>query len=325
MLLPMRSRRTGLTDLWKLCGIAGLILACPILSARAQSDEARIIVDAAQVEGQIDARLYGQFAEFMYEGVKGGLSAELVRNRGFDGTANNLGLSRYWERYPDDRIHNYGLSFLWDDSVAYPVSLDFFDEEPVQHSLRVDLGESVVDRHGVYQPRIPVRAGVAYRGYLWLKTTDYEGHIVVALEEDVSGGQTYAEAEIRDIQGDWRQYPFTLHPDRADPHARLAVLFEGRGRVWVDQVSLMKGDSVGGVRSDVESRVAALRAAFIRWPGGNVAQDYHWMWGVGPRDRRPVWVNLSWNNEPEPGDIGTDEFIAFTRRVGTEPSITVNV
>ena len=39
----------------------------------------------------------------------------------------------------------------------------------------------------------------------------------------------------------------------------------------------------------------------------------------------PSWVNLSWQNEPEPGDIGTDEFVAFCRRVGAEPSITVNV
>ena len=93
----------------------------------------------------------------------------------------------------------------------------------------------------------------------------------------------------------------------------------------MDQVSLLPGDAVGGVRADVEARVAALRPAFLRWPGGNVAQDYHWAWGVGPRDRRPVWVNLSWKNEPEPGDIGTDEFIAFCRRVGAEPSITVNV
>jgi alpha-N-arabinofuranosidase len=68
-----------------------------------------------------------------------------------------------------------------------------------------------------------------------------------------------------------------------------------------------------------------LKPAFIRWPGGNVAQDYHWQWGVGPRDRRPTWVNLSWGDEPEPSDFGTDEFIAFSRSVGAEPSITVNV
>ena len=302
-----------------------LILAAALLAAGAPPDEARIVVDTAQVEGAIDARLYGQFVEFMFEGVKGGLSAELLRNRGFEEAANAIGLSRSWERYPDDRNDDYGLSFRWDDSVAYPVLLDFFEEKPVQHALRVDVGGGVVERHGVYQPRIPVRAGVAYHGYLWLKTTGYDGHILVALEEDVSGGQAYAEAQIRDIQGDWKQYPFVLRPEQTDSHARLAVLFEGKGRVWVDQVSLMPGDAVGGVRADVEARVRALRPAFIRWPGGNVAQDYRWTWGVGPRDKRPVWSNLSWKNEPEPGDIGTDEFIALSRRVGAEPSITVNV
>ena len=308
------------------CGAAGLVLACGLPAVRAQSGpQARISIDAAQVEGRIDARLYGQFLEFMYEGIKGGLSAELLRNRGFEEAANALGLSRDWERYPDDRNDDYGLSFHWDDAVAHPVSLDYFDEKPPQHALRVDVGGGIVERHGVYQPRIPVRAGVAYQGYLWLKTTGYEGRIVVALEEDLPGGQTYAEAEILGIEGDWRQYSFTLRPERSDPHARLAFLFEGAGRLWVDQVSLMPGDAVGGVRADVEALVAALRPAFLRWPGGNVAQDYHWAWGVGPRDPRPVWSNLSWKNEPEPRDIGTDEFIAFSRRVGAEPSITVNV
>ncbi len=72
-------------------------------------------------------------------------------------------------------------------------------------------------------------------------------------------------------------------------------------------------------------KVRALRPSFIRWPGGNVAQDYHWQWGVGPRDERPTWINLSWRNEPEPSDFGTDEFVQFARNVGAEPSITVNV
>ena len=81
----------------------------------------------------------------------------------------------------------------------------------------------------------------------------------------------------------------------------------------------------GGVRRDVFEKIRALKPAFIRWPGGNVAQDYRWMWGIGPRDERVTWSNLSWKNEPEPGDFGTDEFVAFARAVGAEPSITVNV
>lgn len=312
---PIRVSRA----VWLILAIAG-----PVASA--QPDKARIAIDAATVEGRIDPRLYGQFLEFMYEGVKGGLSAELLRNRGFEEAANNIGLSRHWERYPDDRIDDYGLSTAWDAEVAYPVSHDFFDEKPVQHALRVELTDGIVDRHGVYQPRIPVRAGIAYHGYLWLKTTGYDGRIRVALEEDRSGGAVLAEAEIKDVQGDWKQCLFVLRPDRADPLARLAILFEGgKGRVWVDQVSLLPGDAVGGVRADVHALVAALKPAFLRWPGGNVAQDYHWAWGIGPRDSRPIWVNLSWKNEPEPSDIGTDEFIAFSRRMGAEPQLTVNV
>jgi alpha-N-arabinofuranosidase len=291
----------------------------------AQTPTARITIDASRPEAEIPPTLYGQFAEFMFEGVKGGLHAELLHDRGFDGAPNAIGLPRNWERYPDDRNDDYGLAFRWDDSVAYPVSTVLLDPVPAQRALRVDAGAGVVERHGLYQPRIPVRAGVAYRGHLWMKTTAYEGRVVVALERDVDGGAAYAEAEIGDVRGDWRRYDFVLRPDRADPLARFAVLFHGRGRLWLDQLSLMPDDAVGGVRADVEARVAALRPAFIRWPGGNVAQDYHWQWGVGPRDQRPVWTNLSWRNEPEPSDLGTDEFLQFSRRVGAEPTLTVNV
>ena len=305
---------------------AGLLLVVTPAAAAAQPrGRARIVVDAARVEAELSPLLYGQFAEFMFEGVKGGLHAELLRDRGFDAAPNAIGLPRYWERYPDDRNDDYGLTFRWDDSVHYPVSAALVDPARVQHALRVDAGNGVIERHGVFQSRIPVRAGVTYRAYAWLKSTGYEGAVVAALEQDITGGTVYAESEVRGVAGDWRKYEFTLRPDRADPLARFALLFPGRGRVWVDQVSLLPDDAVDGVRADVESRIAALRPAFFRWPGGNVAQDYHWQWGVGPRDARPTWVNLSWRNEPEPSDFGTDEYLAFCRRVGAEPTLTVNV
>jgi alpha-N-arabinofuranosidase len=302
-----------------------LALAAAVPGASAPPEGAHIVIEAARAEARVDPRLYGHFLEFMYEGIKGGLAAEMLKNRGFEEAPNAIGLSRHWERYPDDRNDDYGLSFAWDDTVAYPVSLEHFEQKPVQHSLRVESGGGIVERHGVFQPRLPVRARAAYAGYLWLKTTGYEGRVRVTLEEDVPGGRVYAEAEIAGIAGDWKQYPFTLRSNRDDANARLVLLFDGTGKVWVDQVSLMSPDAVGGVRADVEAQIKYLRPAFLRWPGGNVAQDYHWAWGVGPRDRRPIWANLSWKNEPEPGDIGTDEFIALSRRVGAEPSLTVNV
>ena len=299
--------------------LAGLNARLP-----AQTAAARIEIDAGKVEGRISPTLYGQFIEFMFEGVKGGMSAELVRNRSFEEPPNAIGLSRYWERYPDDRNDDYGLSFHHDDAVSYP-NAPKTEGLIGGHSLRVQTGPGVVLRHGIYQSRFPVRQGLDYRGYVWLKADDYNGSVSVAFEADVTGGEVYAETEIGSVSGDWKKYEFTLKPAKNDALARLVILFNGRGRLWVDQVSLLPGDAADGVRRDVLEKVRALHPAFIRWPGGNVAQDYHWQWGAGPRDERPTWINLSWKNEPEPGDIGTDEFIRFCRNVGAEPSLTVNV
>ena len=305
--------------------ILALVVFCASPVAAQTAADALVVVETARGVGEISPTLYGQFVEFMFGGVKGGMHAELLRDRGFDDAPNAIGLPRYWERYPDDRNDDYGLTFRWDDSVAYPVSAPLLEPAPRQHSLRIDAGRGVIERHGVHQGGIPVRQGTTYRGYLWMQTTGYDGRVAVALEEDIAGGVAYAEAEIGDVGGGWRRYDFTLRPTRSDLHSRFAVLFAGRGRVWIDQLSLMPDDAVSSVRADVAERVAALRPSFIRWPGGNVAQDYHWMWGVGPRDQRPVWANLSWRNEPEPSDFGTDEFIQFSRGVGAEPALTVNV
>ena len=180
---------------------------------------------------------------------------------------------------------------------------------------------------GVRQGRIPVRRNVAYHGSFWLKTPDYDGAVTLALGQDQEGGRTYASQVIPKVTADdgWHQYTFTLTPREADPLAKLTILFDGKGRLWLDQVSLLPGDAVDGVRADVLERIKALKPAFVRWPGGNVAQDYHWQWGVGPRDRRPSWINKAWWNEREPGDFGSDEFIAFCRTIGAEPHLVVNV
>jgi alpha-N-arabinofuranosidase len=301
-----------------------LCLLSPTVAAQGRAETASITIDAGKVEGQISPLLYGQFAEFMFENIKGGLHAELIRNRSFEEAPSVIGLSRHWERYPDDRNDDYALSFRWFDNVSYPVKRDE-PGLPAEHSLGVEAGDGVIARHGLYQSRVPVERGLEYRGYLWIKSQDYRGPVTVALEADITGGEIYAAADINNIGGEWRKYEFTLRPQKSDPLARFAILFGGRGHLWLDQVSLLPGNSVDGVRADVFEKVKALKPAFVRWPGGNVAQDYHWRWGVGPRDERTTWVNLSWKNEPEPSDFGTDEYIQFCRNLGAEPAITVNV
>src|SRR4051794_614680 len=119
----------------------------------------RIDIDAGHAEGGISPLLYGQFMEFMFEGIKGGLHAELLRDRSFEEDASVIGLPRHWERYPDDRDDDYGLTFERAEAVSYPARPD--GEGTVGgHSMKVQIRPAVIERHGVYQAPVQVRQGI---------------------------------------------------------------------------------------------------------------------------------------------------------------------
>jgi alpha-N-arabinofuranosidase len=284
---------------------------------------ATITIDASKVEGTIPGTIYGQFLEYMFQCIKSGVHAELVRNRGFEEPADALGLSRYWEPYPDGR-NDLPVSFASDSSASYPGRPNPESGSP-EHALRVDVRGGPTARQGICQGGIPIRRDRDYVGSVWMKTARFEGRVRVSLESEIEGTAPYAEGGLAELRDEWALYRFRLRSRADDPQARLVFAFSGRGRLWLDQVSLLPADAVDGVRRDVFERVAALRPAFIRWPGGNVAQDYHWQWGIGPLDSRVVWKNLSWKNEQEPSDFGTDEYLRFCQNVGARPTIVVNI
>ena len=76
-----------------------------------------------------------------------------------------------------------------------------------------------------------------------------------------------------------------------------------------------------GFRLDVIEAVKELRMPVVRWPGGCFVSAYHWKDGVG-KDRQPTY-DKAWGVE-EPNTFGTDEFLEWCRRVGTEPYICGN-
>lgn len=308
-------------DCCTLVRVITLVFALGMQGGFAQTKAARLAIDASKTTNPISAGLYGQFAEVMFGGVDGSLWDELIRNRNFEQAPNEIGLSRYWEREPDDRNHDPSVQFHWADSISYP-------EGRGGHSMRIIINRNqwnATQRRGVSQDRIPIQKGVAYVGYLWLKSDSFDGFVTVALEKDRTDGATYAATKLHPKGVGWAKYPFSLTSDESDPLAKFSILLHGTGTVWIDQVSLRPGNAVGGPRPDVFQKIKELRPSFIRWPGGNAAQSYHWMWGVGPTDQRHSWINHAWWNEIESSDFGTDEYIQLCRALGAEPSITVNV
>jgi alpha-N-arabinofuranosidase len=91
--------------------------------------------------------------------------------------------------------------------------------------------------------------------------------------------------------------------------------------IWVGEDS--KIPNINGFRLDVLKAVKELKPAIVRWPGGNFSSGYHWIDGVGPRDKRPKRFDMAWRAE-EPNTFGTDEFIQWCKLVNTEPFVVVN-
>lgn len=79
-----------------------------------------------------------------------------------------------------------------------------------------------------------------------------------------------------------------------------------------------------GFRKDVIDAVKGLNVSLIRYPGGNFVSNYHWLDGVGPKDKRPPRMELAWHRL-ETNQVGTDEFMEYLKKVGSEPYFSVNM
>ena len=79
-----------------------------------------------------------------------------------------------------------------------------------------------------------------------------------------------------------------------------------------------------GFRTDVLDLVRNLQVPIVRYPGGNFVSAYNWEDGIGPRDERPVRLDLAWKTV-ETNQIGLNEFDRWARKAKTEVMMAVNL
>ena len=77
-----------------------------------------------------------------------------------------------------------------------------------------------------------------------------------------------------------------------------------------------------GFRGDVIEAIKALNVPVIRYPGGNMLSGYNWKDGIG--ENRPVRLELAWG-ATEPNLVGLHEFAGWTKKVGAELMLGVNM
>ena len=79
-----------------------------------------------------------------------------------------------------------------------------------------------------------------------------------------------------------------------------------------------------GFRKDVIELVKKLNVPIVRYPGGNFVSGYNWEDGVGPKENRPVKLDLAWFTT-ETNEFGMQEFDKWLEKVGSEMMMAVNL
>ena len=83
--------------------------------------------------------------------------------------------------------------------------------------------------------------------------------------------------------------------------------------------------NTNGMRNDVVSALKEMGIPVLRWPGGCFADEYHWMDGIGPKEKRKKMINTHWGGVVEDNSFGTDEFMELCRQLGCKTYINGNV
>ena len=111
--------------------------------------------------------------------------------------------------------------------------------------------------------------------------------------------------------------------DPVGTRREISPLVFGLGLEWVENGNRLLDPASGRLRDEVVARLKPLRVPVWRFPGGILADHYHWRDGVGPRRSRPVGANPM-DGSSHANVFGTDEFIELCRALGSEGLVTLN-
>ena len=123
-----------------------------VSASLAAAQTATVKIDTGRVENHVSPRMYAAFVEMMAEDVKRGLTAEMLRDRSFEGAPDYLGIPAGWKLEPDERNDNVGaIKFATTTDEAYPKVNRATGA--AEHSQRVTLApEDITDsRRGFSQ------------------------------------------------------------------------------------------------------------------------------------------------------------------------------
>ncbi len=287
----------------------------------------KIIVNIQERGAEISPQMYGIFFEEINHAGDGGLYAELVQNRSFEDGYLPEGFSVRGNILvpPPVKYHITGevkqiedRKMRWDSNPirgwslqvkdTTTASIRIIDENPffetAPHSLEVSISDASeeialvnsgfwgmgIEDKGKYFLRTIIRVSLEYKGMVEARLISESGEILAACP--------IATAE----PGKWNDVQNTIISTGKDAKAKLAIVFNSTGKVWLDYVSLFPENTYkgrkNGLRKDIAEKIADLKPAFVRWPGGTIV-------GGITLDTRMNWKKMLGDPASRPGEIVT--------------------
>ena len=290
---------------------------------QAQSDRvnmAKITVDVDKPGHSISPFLFGVFFEDINLSADGGIYSELVRNRSFE-DADTL---QNWKFLSADGMSS--VSIIAADVQARPSipPLNPFNRK----SLYINInGSFKLENYGYWGMNIV--KGNSYTFKLAARTTE-EFNAPLKIRVMSSTGEELVSGEIKGFDEPWKYYSLSLPASGSDPKGHLEISGEGKGKLYIDMVSLMPDQTWKnrGFRADLAEALDGLHPKFLRFPGGcwvegdDFAHMNHWKNTIGNIDTRtPLW-NI-WGYNATHG-LGYHEYLQLAEDLGAEPLFCIN-
>lgn len=312
-----------------LAGTLALLSLFGSLPAFSQSPSkaATLDVDIQKATAKVSPMLYGLMTEEINFSYDGGLYAELVRNRTFRDQA--------FTTEKHDPAH-WVLVQKGDSQASMAVVKNTGPSAALTNSLKLTVEKAGagspagVENEGYWG--IPLRANSTYRASLYAKTdSDSLGPLTISLVNDNSGA-VVAKATVPELSDEWKQYSVDLKTGQvqASSENHLLISVQHAGTAWIDLVSLFPPtyhNRPNGNRIDLMEKLAAMKPAFLRFPGGNYLEGDHiplrfeWKKTIGPLVDRPTHPS-PWRYHSSDG-MGLLEFLEWCEDLHMQPVLAV--
>jgi len=280
----------------------------------------KITIQTGSPKFPVTETLYGLFFEDINRSGDSGLYPEMIRNRTFEDslipdecTAADPNLEAFvspsgWRGefnhgeglpdWPENNKTPYTSIPAW---YADRAKMTLDDKDVLNANRRVSLKVEFCDGGCVYNTGymgIPVKAGEASLFYMFAKACR-DSEVLVRLTS-ASGLKVYAQKSFTVKSNGYARYDAALVSSGDDTDARLMIVAPKGFTLHLGFISLMPSDTYNGhgLRTDLVEKLADLKPAFMRFPGGCIVEGFtvtsalKFSNMIGPMWERPTNWNL---------------------------------